>query len=753
MLLQSQIKLGLVNAAEVLPQIATPINDPKLRSIEARRLTILANAYIKLARTPEAQVTLGQAERITDDEAGKAEIDLLTGGLLDDLGKPDQAEQRYTQAQRRSRNLHDPYLEAQALNNLGYLRLAAARYDDAVPFFERAVAGFESIGAELYGNVTRHNLAICYGKLGDFDRAMAERRKALEFMRGHAKSELYQEQNLGELGNLYVAQNLPREAIPFFEEALRLARRVKDGRNAEIWAGNLAGALLSTHEWERADKLNREARELALQSARTGALPYLQFNEAAIEAGRGNAARARTLYADLAMTQRSNSALLWETHAAAGELEAASGRLADARAHFENAIRVIGKARSVLYRPEDKITFQARLIRFYEEYVDMLMQAGDSIGALRAADSSRGVVLAEKFAGAAAVLPAGAVDYQRIAARTKSVLLFYWLAGRQSRAWIVTSRATQSISLPAEDEISRHVDGYHRFIEEEFGDPLATHSADAEWLSAKVLQPASSLIAAGSRVVVVPDGALHSVNLGTLPVGNPAVYWITQVTLSISPSLRIFGAAAAPSSAKPGSLLLVGDPSHPPPGFPRLRFAAKELASVEARFPLSMRHVLTGDRASPDGYREAGPARFSVIHFTAHALANRASPLDSAVILAPARNEYKLYARDIVKIPLTADLVTLSACRSAGARAYAGEGLVGFSWAFLQAGARKVVAGLWDANDQSTAELMNAMYGGIAAGKTPEEALRDAQIAMINSPGNLRKPYYWGAFQVYTGGS
>ena len=95
------------------------------------------------------------------------------------------------------------------------------------------------------------------------------------------------------------------------------------------------------------------------------------------------------------------------------------------------------------------------------------------------------------------------------------------------------------------------------------------------------------------------------------------------------------------------------------------------------------------------------------MHFTAHAEANTESPLDSAVILSQDGSGYKLYARDILEQPLSADLVTISACRGAGERKYAGEGLVGFAWAFLRAGAQRVIAGLWDVDDRSTAALMD----------------------------------------------
>jgi CHAT domain-containing protein len=94
--------------------------------------------------------------------------------------------------------------------------------------------------------------------------------------------------------------------------------------------------------------------------------------------------------------------------------------------------------------------------------------------------------------------------------------------------------------------------------------------------------------------------------------------------------------------------------------------------------------------------------------------------------------------------------VTVSACRGAGERAYSGEGLVGFAWAFLRAGARRVIAGLWDVDDRSTAELMDALYARLAAGDSVPRALRAAKLAMLRQGGTTSKPYYWGPFQVFT---
>jgi len=45
---------------------------------------------------------------------------------------------------------------------------------------------------------------------------------------------------------------------------------------------------------------------------------------------------------------------------------------------------------------------------------------------------------------------------------------------------------------------------------------------------------------------------------------------------------------------------------------------------------------------------------------------------------------------------------------------------------------------------------MDVLYRELAAGKTPAAALRTAKLSLIQSTGNLRKPYYWAPFQMYT---
>ena len=91
--------------------------------------------------------------------------------------------------------------------------------------------------------------------------------------------------------------------------------------------------------------------------------------------------------------------------------------------------------------------------------------------------------------------------------------------------------------------------------------------------------------------------------------------------------------------------------------------------------------------------------------------------------------------------PLRADLVTVSACYSAGERAYSGEGLVGLAWAFLRAGAHNVIAGLWDVTDASTEQLMDRFYNELEKGISPGVALRTAKLSLLRGS-QFNNPFY-----------
>jgi CHAT domain-containing protein len=330
------------------------------------------------------------------------------------------------------------------------------------------------------------------------------------------------------------------------------------------------------------------------------------------------------------------------------------------------------------------------------------------------------------------------------------VLLSYWTSPEGSFLWVITAQGIELRKLPNEPTLRRDVEAYQAAILRS-RDPLGEAIPEGERLWHSLVAPAAGLIPQGSRVVVVPDGPLHRLNFETLIVpGADPQDWIEAVILASTPALSLVSAPPRPRTTTQ-SILIIGDPLPPNAEFPRLAHAGREVQQISALFDPARRTVYSGIHADPSSYTSADPASFSLIHLAAHVTANREVPLESAVVLSPQGETYKLYARDVMDIPLNADLVTLSACRSAGSRAFAGEGLVGLAWAFMKAGARNVIGGLWDVEDASTSQLMEHLYRGLQEGQGPAQALRQAKLELLRSGTAYRKPFYWAPFVMYHG--
>jgi CHAT domain-containing protein len=752
-LLRAEVFLLRLDASSALAILNTPFPPPqKLRFLVPRRTQLLAQAQTAERKLSDAIATLAVARQ--EAVAASADdvildVDALHGQVLLRAGKWDEGETVLQDVLSRASASKDAFHQALALHNLGISRLVRNRFDGALAFFARVLELKELETYTVYGTALS-NAGVSYARLGEFDTAAALQIRAVESHRKRGER-LFLEQSLGELGNTYIIKGDANQGISHLKQALEVATEAKLTADAAVWAGNLAEATADRGSFDEAETYNNEAIRLKTLSKRSTL--YNTLNAGQIAVGRGRLADAAALYGDALAQAGTDPAVQWEARAGLARTAFAAGDLRAAARHFDAALSTIQQTRSSLSRTEYRLTFLNRVIRFYQDYVDTLVASDETGRALEVADSSRGIVLGERMGGAQTQAVGSTTAFVAAAKRAKSVWLSYWLAPGRSYVWLVTATGVHSATLPGAAQIEKLVEQYRQTIEHSSTDPLATPNSAGDALYKTLVAPVAQFIPPGSSVRIVPDGALHGINFETLPVDGPRRhYWIEDVTVAIAPSLGLLASAATTTRQQPpdpGSLLLVGNPTPRVRQFPRLRYAPIEMRAVSSHFATRTARF-DGDRASPKDYLAAAPERFSVIHFTAHAEANRTSPLDSAVILAGVAGTDKLYARDVAERALRANLVTISACRSAGERAYAGEGLIGFSWAFLRAGARQVIAGLWDVDDQSTATLMDNLYAGIARGDAPPTALRAAKLALMQQGGNVARPYYWGPFEVFT---
>jgi CHAT domain-containing protein len=186
-------------------------------------------------------------------------------------------------------------------------------------------------------------------------------------------------------------------------------------------------------------------------------------------------------------------------------------------------------------------------------------------------------------------------------------------------------------------------------------------------------------------------------------------------------------------------------------GLPRLTGSAREADVIAALFSAGNAERLTGFAATRDALLGRDLARYRVIHFATHSMANIEAPQLSTVVLSTFDTTGKpipgeVFAGDLLGRRLNADLVVLSGCDSSLGKQFIGEGLLGMRYAAHAAGAHTVVASLWQVSDAVGPQLMAGFYSRMTrANQPPVAALSQA---MREAKERRSDPALWGVFQV-----
>ena len=183
---------------------------------------------------------------------------------------------------------------------------------------------------------------------------------------------------------------------------------------------------------------------------------------------------------------------------------------------------------------------------------------------------------------------------------------------------------------------------------------------------------------------------------------------------------------------------------------PRLPSTRREAAAIAAAAGTSAALALDFE-ATRTAALDAATGRARVVHFATHAVVDTARPELGGIHLSRVTSngqpqEGLLHLQDVYALRLSAELVVLSACRTAVGNEVRGEGLIGLVRGFMAAGAPRVVASLWSVDDAATAELMTAFYTALLRDRmAPAAALRQAQLQLWRQP-RWSAPFYWAAF-------
>jgi CHAT domain-containing protein/Tfp pilus assembly protein PilF len=388
-----------------------------------------------------------------------------------------------------------------------------------------------------------------------------------------------------------------------------------------------------------------------------------------------------------------------------------------------------------------------------------------------------------------------------------TVMLSYSIGEEQGYLFVITSDGgfwIHSLSIK-EGNLRKDVERFRRQIQRGQAELPVQKSlvARGKHLYETLIHPAAEIIKKNKRILIIPDGPLHVLPFGALvrnieseekvskKSGRDWQYLIEWRPLHMVVSGTVYGEMkkqrrVGETKQKGKILLAFGDPKYPVLEEGRAEgledavvrsmalrgydltplLATRQEVSTIARIYGEKAEICLGDEATEERAKSVSKD-VKYVHFACHGFIDEQFPLNSglALTIPPKPKEGQdngiLQAWEIFeRVRIDADLVSLSACQTGLGKEMGGEGLVGLTRAFQYAGARSVLASLWEVADVTTAELMKQFYEYLKKGLSKDEALRKAKMDMIRKPievknqeGKTQKmdashPFFWDAFQL-----
>jgi CHAT domain-containing protein/tetratricopeptide (TPR) repeat protein len=759
-LLEAEVLTYQGRRPEVIALLNSPgVIYPTTGDLAIERNLLCGLAHAKLGQESLSDTELQEARRLSDASKSQLDGELLRTEAIVQIYRnhlPEAADlsRRSLQVAQEQR---DSYLEASDLLNLGLVDIQMRYYDEALTFLNAAANLARPIQARAIIEVASGNLGLAYFHLGDFEKALYNFQQAENQAKEIGTSSLQVDWLMDACDSRYMLGDL-QEAKTCFEQSLKIAAVLDvPAEVADIQTG-LAFLLYRQERFDLAKSHNEEAIRASRLAGDKSEELKTKYMEALLATHQENEGDAERLLLEASHDSAADPTLQAEIEGAIADFYARKQQAIKADLWYRKSIRSFEQQRAAVDDEELKLSFFANGDALYRRYADFLIASRKPDHALQLLDVGRARTLAEGLgldSEKPNIRPEQPGEVQTVSSKLDSTILFYSLGPKNSWLWAVTPHHTRIFPLPAQSVVETQVHSYQSAILKST-DPLREQNQAAKNLYETLVMPAAAMIPKDSKVLIIPDGVLNGLNFETLLTPGPggSHFWIEDVTIRNANSIRMLSAVKPDASPANKKLLLIGNPIITGTGYDNLVNAFAEIRGIEKHFPKDSQTVITQSGAVPASYLDNKPEEFSYIHFVAHGTASRLDPLDSAVVLSPTPDNpgnFKLYARDIMRDPLHARLVTISSCYGSGLRAYAGEGLVGLSWAFLRAGAHNVIGALWEVNDASTPLLMDRLYAGLETGSTPDDALRAAKLSLIHSPAVYRKPLYWGAFQLYAG--
>jgi CHAT domain-containing protein/tetratricopeptide (TPR) repeat protein len=553
--------------------------------------------------------------------------------------------------------------------------------------------------------------------------------------------------------------------------ALLLAAQISQRLHAEKSAGALVDRALRVAEQIRTESANPELRAGLWQPIR----PAFDFkiNLQVASVGGRQTDRDRVALATLTIAERFRARSLkdyWRQVAGSnpvltrGKLDGLYREIADRRAELETRLDRSPES-------DPRVRAIRRDIAGLRRQIDTL--SGYSATHARAMSAARETGT-DSIQVAVETIPAD------------MTVIEYWLGEENAWAWVINRGKVRMIDLGR----SKPLELAARDLYASLGAFSTVKMEDRQRLAANLyalaIEPLPGDALRLPNLVIIPDGALHYIPFAVLrkAVNAEGLYLIDNHFVASAASLAGLAAHGdVRARTREDQVLIVSDPVYsvsderiPPRNhtvvakaiadstsflrmrsgsadgqFERLPGTAREAQAISALFSPAELNSLSGLDASREAFLSLDLSRFRIIHIAAHAISDVEAPRLSTMVLSTVDKDGRpvtgnVFSGELLLRRVNADVFVLSACDTAVGREVAGEGLLGLRYAALAAGAKSVVASMWQVPDRPGAEIMTAFYVHLISDHEPPASA--LAYAMRESRQRFSDPAIWGAFDI-----
>ncbi|MCA2647001.1 MAG: tetratricopeptide repeat protein [Microcystis sp. M069S2] len=699
------------------------------RSGEAKALNNLGVDYRLLGQYQKAinyhQQSLEIAEKIGDLKVQADSLGNL-GNVYQSLGQYQKAIDYHQQSLEIAEKIGDQGSKARSLGNLGNAYQSRGEYQKAIDLYEKSLVITRDIGLRQEEGSFLNNLGVAHYFLGEYEKAIDYLKQTLDIAKkiGDLKGEA---DSLGNLGSAYLSLGQYQKAINYHQENRAIARKIGDLQGEANSLNNLGVAYQKINQPAEAIKNLEESLNIILKIrgdisreniAGQNRKSFLASNEKTVI----------TLATILIQQNQPEKAFQWLNLATTADL-ADYNRLINAKVADTDAQKALDnwnadnqQLEGMRRQLQDKYSEElAQQIRQFEEKV---YKNAETIG--------------DKYPEIAELFESKPTDIAQLQKNiAPDTLVIQPVPLRDEVALFLVTREKLIViqSDAKRDELNKLVSEYRtQLADYKNADYLVTGSKLYEIL----IRPIESQIATSSpkNIAIIATGQLRYIPFETLYdkkndqvlLEKYPIYYLTRISTSTPPA----------TERKPLQGLAFANPK---PTQEELKGTEIEAETISKIFPGSEKYL--GTNATLDIFKKQA-FRFSILHLGTHGCFDLAGcpnlGMQANTILFANNQQYNIADAALLGLKNT-ELITLSACQTAKEANADGQEISGLAYVLERAGAKSVIASLWNAEDNTSAEIMTQFYQNLKNGMSKSEAMRQAKLSQIKS-----HPFFWSPF-------